>query len=349
MEPIYTSAEELAMNPSFQQWVKTPDSTLDTFWQQWKQATPVNHDLVEKARELVLAASQHSDDISKAELQAIWQTVQMNTQQEGDPIPTSPGKETPVHKLYIWHNWQRIAAAITGILLIAGWIWWQLNQQIVEKTGYGQVLTVWLPDSSKVTLNGNSRLSYDPDWMSNGVREVKLQGEAFFNVRQQMTKQGKAKFLVHTSRLTVAVLGTSFDVSDRQQETRVVLASGKVRLDLARSKLTDNAPILMEPGDMVSLTKNSEIPIKQTVNPATYSSWKNYQLILNNTSLTEVAAMLENTYGFRVEFAKGVSTNQKLAGNIPTADIEVLLLTLAKATGLNIERNGNTIIFKTKQ
>jgi ferric-dicitrate binding protein FerR (iron transport regulator) len=45
------------------------------------------------------------------------------------------------------------------------------------------------------------------------------------------------KFLVHTAdRLTVEVLGTSFNVFKRPSGTRVVLQSGKVKLNIANAR-----------------------------------------------------------------------------------------------------------------
>lgn len=83
-------------------------------------------------------------------------------------------------------------------------------------TQYGEQRVVELPDHSVVSLNANSTLRFRNDWsQANTLREVWLDGEAFFSVQKQEGAAGPAKFIVHTNDLDVEVLGTRFNVSNR--------------------------------------------------------------------------------------------------------------------------------------
>ena len=51
------------------------------------------------------------------------------------------------------------------------------------------IKTILLPDSSLITLNANSTLSYNNNWNSTAPRKVWLNGEAYFSVTHQQNNQ----------------------------------------------------------------------------------------------------------------------------------------------------------------
>lgn len=86
---------------------------------------------------------------------------------------------------------------------------------------------VELPDGSTVTLNAESRISFDSDaegWAAN--RTVTLEGEAFFDVEKG------SKFRVDGQSIDAQVLGTRFTVYDRDGKGQVRVFEGKVRTTL---------------------------------------------------------------------------------------------------------------------
>ena len=93
----------------------------------------------------------------------------------------------------------------------------------------GQRAGITLPDGTIVHLNSESKLTYTPEF--NGkLREVSLEGEAFFEV----TPNKEKPFIVKTSVFDVEVLGTSFNVSVYNDENIVetALIEGKVKLTM---------------------------------------------------------------------------------------------------------------------
>lgn len=84
-----------------------------------------------------------------------------------------------------------------------------------------------LPDSSVVTLNHGSRLSYSTDY-NKSSRDVRLAGEACFRVAHNEY----VPFIVKTRQIDVKVLGTIFNVSAYGEEEEVVtsLISGSVEI-----------------------------------------------------------------------------------------------------------------------
>src|SRR5690606_4200493 len=119
-----------------------------------------------------------------------------------------------------------------------------------------------------IILNGNSRISYKKRWGMNGVREVILNGEAYFAVSHTVNQQ---KFIVHTSDgVHVEVLGTEFTVSNRPHKTRVVLNSGTIQLNIKDQQIEEKFTML--PGDLVEFEDSPLNYEKRKVNPEVYSS-----------------------------------------------------------------------------
>jgi transmembrane sensor len=216
----------------------------------------------------------------------------------------------------------RTAAAFSLVIFVAVFSYFFLyHPTTVHATGYGQTAHIVLPDQSSVFLNGNSTLSYKKRWSNNGIREVFLDGEAFFDVSHSQNQQ---KFLVHTADgFYVEVLGTEFAVSKRTQKTRVVLNSGKIGLIIKDQHR--NEKISMNPGELVEFGDNPLQYTKKNVNPEVYSSWKDRKLILERTSLQELLTMIEDVYGLKLGVDDENLLEQRISGKIPAQNLDTLI------------------------
>ncbi|HYH56228.1 MAG TPA: FecR domain-containing protein, partial [Anseongella sp.] len=234
----------------------------------------------------------------------------------------------------------------TGIFVLGGAAYRLFIHKplVVHSTGYGEIATVWLPDSSKVILNGNSSISYSAGWNERSSREVLVKGEAFFRVRHTSDDR---KFTVKTSRdFDVEVLGTEFSVYDREQASRVVLNSGKVQLNFTSAG--EWGSVNMLPGELVELRGTGNYR-KRKVNPSLYSSWIDKKILLENTSFREIKLLLEETYGLPVAVHDTSLYNERFSGTVPSENVQVLMKALAISFGLAIEIENNQVLFKPKQ
>lgn len=202
-------------------------------------------------------------------------------------------------------------------------------------TGFGETRNIVLPDGSTVILNANSHLAFRDDIEEQSVREVQLDGEAYFSVVH--TSDNKP-FVVSTSGgVAVEVLGTSFNVYDRKK-TKIVLNSGKIRLSLPGAK-EENEKIVMEPGEMVEYDENSYT--KKTVDPKIYAAWTEKKIILDQTSLREMIEMAKNNYGVEISVESAAMLDQTVSGSMPVADAENFVKQVAKVFQLNVvDENG---------
>lgn len=236
----------------------------------------------------------------------------------------------------------RLAAAVTGLLLLAGagWFWRDALVYRSYQTGYGQVESLVLPDGSRVTLNANSRLRV-PRWGFNaGTREVNLRGEAEFSV---VHTRDHRRFVVKTDGdLQVEVLGTEFTLFARPRGTRVVLNQGKIRVDYGLGG--QRKQLVMKPGDWMSLPRKGGLRLGQVRQPAVAAAWKEHRFVFNNSSVREIATLLEEHFGVTVTLADSTLASRSVSGNFKAQTADELLSLLSAALGLDVRRTPEGVL-----
>ncbi len=238
------------------------------------------------------------------------------------------------------HRFQLALAVASLAILFALVIIYELNnskpEPIIYQTVFGEKQQLILPDSSEVTLNANSTLKIYEDFLDE--RKVYLKGEAFFEVVKMTSGEKSHPFEVLTDRLTIEVLGTSFNVQEWKERTQVVLNTGKIKLTSA-----DSEPIQMSPGEQVEIKAHDPYPVKKQVNPELYSSWKDDQLLCMDTPLDEIALLIEHTFGKKVRFDHTDVHNKALTGTLPLHDLSLLIEVLSESMNLDISVTRETL------
>src|SRR5690606_32282878 len=95
------------------------------------------------------------------------------------------GQKPVIHnrlRKVIW--WSSGIAA--GIAILLGlFVWGQDDfHEVIYQTGFAETKEIVLNDNSSVLLNANSRIVWNEDWEKTGIRELELEGEAFFEVNR---------------------------------------------------------------------------------------------------------------------------------------------------------------------
>lgn len=346
MNGSYKAAEDLLSDASFRKWVLNPDPDTAAQWESWLAMHTGQLEAVEEAKALLSSVTFEERTLSDEDSTRILAFVLENK----EPVHDAGDAEAKVFALFPQvSQWAKFAAVISFFVLGSLFFYLKLKQEdkVQYATNYGEIKTITLPDSSKVTLNSNSKLTVPEGWGSGKEREVWLEGEGFFEVLKKAPASGKGhvKFVVHTQSLDVEVLGTQFNVKERATETRVVLNSGSIKLKVNDSEET--SPVYMIPGESVELLKQDDREVKkELVNPARYSYWKDRKLVLDNTSVAELAHVLKDIYGLEVKFENQKSAQRVLNGSLPTDDKDALLHALSLALGGTFEVRGQEVIFK---
>jgi ferric-dicitrate binding protein FerR (iron transport regulator) len=164
---------------------------------------------------------------------------------------------------------------------------------ITKTTQSGQKSTIFLPDGSSVVLNSESSITY-PEYFSDTLRQVQFSGEAFFEVLRDTTRA----FEILSGELTTRVLGTSFNLRNREgeKEMRVALVSGKVAVEMAAAGSRE-----INPGQEVVVNRQKRQFDVQPFDPEYTCAWKDGILYFKDTSFEEVIGRLQTWYGVNIE------------------------------------------------
>jgi hypothetical protein len=104
------SAEELAMENLFIRWVRFPDDpSIRTFWENWIVKYPYMKANVDRARELVLTASDWKpDSLSNQEVNSLWGRIRTSLEIIGERETTD--QDDPFFSMRSW-----TARLVTGL------------------------------------------------------------------------------------------------------------------------------------------------------------------------------------------------------------------------------------------
>jgi transmembrane sensor len=332
------STEDFVTDEYFIQWVKSPDEESNSFWNAWLTQHPEKKSEAQKAREIILLLDFKAKTPREGKFLETWEGIVARTEEKETARVIALAADTTRKNNIRWY-YRAAAAVLVGLLAFGGYSIYQKSMITVIRTAYGESRTLFLPDSTKITLNANSLVRFSAADFENHQREVYLDGEAFFSVVHKSTNEN---FKVHTSELEVEVLGTRFDVNSRRGSTKVVLEEGKVKLDMNRSDLQQK--LVMKPGEYVEVSKVSKVVQRRTVNTNEYLSWRNNVLEFNGTALREIANLIEDVYGYRVVFADETLAERKFTGSSSSDSLYELTQKLSKVFELKITQEENVIM-----
>ncbi|WP_157618536.1 FecR family protein [Spirosoma spitsbergense] len=245
-----------------------------------------------------------------------------------------PDKETGFRPA--WGRWLLAASVVLALLMGSAWLLREPLLNVRYHTAFGELRTLTLPDGSRVTLNANTQLRLSRWQFGRQTREVWLTGEAEFSVRHLLSNQ---PFLVHTpDGLTVRVLGTEFVVYSRARGSKVALTKGSVQLQADQPGLT--RPLIIKPGDVVTLSSKGRFTLRHQQTASTYTAWKDHQFIFDNTSLTEVAYQITEQFGVTVDVPDTALAQSKIGGTFRAQSAPELLDVIAQMLNVHVYKTG---------
>lgn len=202
-----------------------------------------------------------------------------------------------------------------------------------------------LADGTKVWLNSDSQLEY-PVSFSGNTREVKLKGEAYFEVAHNKEKP----FITHVGESKVKVLGTSFNISGYKEDMRMTttLVSGKVRVDMPSGKKEKFA--ILVPGQQLAYNEADKAFKVRKVNTKEYTSWKDGRLYIKEMTLEDIMVKLERWYNFTTFYQNEEVKDYRFEGVVDKyMSIKEVLEILSETTKVGFRIKGKTIIAYTKE
>lgn len=242
------------------------------------------------------------------------------------------------------HNMQyvvRIAAVILVILAVSiPAVYYSAHKgeqhEMMSYKAKEGTLTVDLPDGSRVFLNKGAALEVDDDFQN--ARNVKLRGEGYFDVLADPERP----FHVNSGKVTVTVLGTSFNIREtKDQSVEVYVESGKVRVDLK----TREQGITLGPGEFGKAHERLETSI---LNDDNYLSWKTKEFKFVDESVDNILRVLERSYHVEVKTGEVAVSNLRLTTTYNDQSFDAILSTICTALNIHYDKEGKVYILQAK-
>lgn len=288
-------------------------------WQKYKTGTATLEELTELDKVL---QTENGQLLLEQLLEVDWQQTPLNAEVNFSPEATFQQIKSNIKPTAARPNLtvasrqplrfvgavRRIAAVLLFLIIAGTVIWWQWEENrpnIVQVNRSTEIQMIALEDGSQVWLNRNSRLIY-PKHFTDSIREVALEGEAFFEV----AKNAQKPFLVNAGSVQTRVLGTAFNVRayPQQQIVEVALVEGKVRVNV----VTDTISSLLAPGDRFAYNQIKKNYTNNQFDQDEPYAWRKGMLHFQKAPVREVAEKLEARYGIRFT----IEQEEKIQGTL---------------------------------
>lgn len=245
----------------------------------------------------------------------------------------------------------RIAAILSLVFLIGIYgsqffvqVPTEQNEAVLKEISMkkGQRGSVTLSDGTLVSLNSESSITL-PDRFKSDVREVYLNGEAFFEV----AKNEEKPFKIYVNGTVIEVLGTSFAVRafPDDESVRTTVVEGLVSFRSQDEDISEG--ILLSAGDLGEFNlKRKKISKEFIENLDPYISWKEGYLTFEQASMTEVRKQLERKYDIEVVFEDSNIELLELTAELKSRSLRNVLETISLSLGLEFELDQEIVRFK---
>ncbi|MEN0053783.1 MAG: FecR domain-containing protein [Mucilaginibacter sp.] len=293
--------------------------------EEWRAADTANEHRFEQFR-LIWDSSKNftadPDIDARASLQKVKQRAAM---QRSKVVP-----------LYNRYNWLKIAAAL---MMIAGcaWLFIKHNNRHVEFATQETVKSDTLSDGSVVTLNKYALLSY-PHTFKGSQRNVDLlKGEAFFSVTPNKAKP----FIISTGNTTIRVVGTSFNVKNKNGAVEVIVETGIVQVSQGQYTVS------LHPGEMALIQAHMNKPVKANSPDHLYNYYRSKEFVADNVPLYRMVEVLNEAYGSHITIERKELNKLPLNTTFKTDDsLDDILKVISHTFKITIEQHNNHIILK---
>lgn len=263
---------------------------------------------------------------------AAWQRFQqMVTESE-------ESAKAPVVSIKKKNQWLRVAAIIFVIVTGAvSYFVWQANKSAtqINVASNNATLNETLPDGSLVTMNKQTKISY-ADNFKGKTRNIKLQGEAFFQVANDKNKP----FIVNVNDVTITVLGTSFNVKNTNGVTEVIVESGLVRVEHAGKRVE------LKPNERTTISSSDTALQKEATTDKLYNYYSSRQFVCDNTPLWKLVEKLNEAYGVNITIENPSLKSLPITTTFNDESLDNVLKIISQTLDIKVERNGDNIILK---
>lgn len=286
------------------------------------------------------------------DMESAWANIDNGTSSSTSQQPSRPGnqpplstelKTSPAKIIPLSKRVQRWSIAAAILLLAAFGLWWTAQTPstplLVEiQTLQGEKKEIKLPDGSTVLLNENSKLAYTEDF---AVRNIDLEGEAFFNVEPMK----ESPFTISSGEATTRVLGTSFNVRayPTEENVEVTVETGTVAL-----AVTKKASALVElPAGTSGIVYKKEERVERVEEKLNNAlAWKTLKLDFDEAPMKDVITTLERYFGTEIKVTNAMIYECPYTSTFDQPDLASILDIIGASVGFEAAIEGDGYLLK---
>ena len=256
-----------------------------------------------------------------------------------DEKQISSGRNKAIFKLWVGRAMK--VAAVVAITLISTFSYQFLtgkDKLVMQKITVpsGQRINLELSDGTAVWLNSRTTIQY-PAEFTGKKRVVKIDGEAYFEVAHNKKKP----FIVETSKGSVEVLGTKFDVEAYSETGSFVtsLMEGSVKVE------SEGTELVLKPEQMAYI-HNGKLEVAPIEDYNMYR-WREGLICFKDAAFPSIMAKFEKCFGVVIKIENHNVENYYCTGKFRQSDgILYALRVLQRDVKFNFERDeDNHIIY----
>ena len=247
---------------------------------------------------------------------------------------------------FSWKIWPQIAVAC--IIIVLGLVNYRMSdkqkqlstQNFTVLAEKGQRAFITLPDSTKVWLNSDTKISYPADY---GLKErnVTLVGEAYFEVAKNPDK----RFIVEAKGMQVEALGTSFNVNAYQNDNKIIasLFSGSVRVSY------DRHVAILKPHESVKVDLlNRSFSRYKDESMQNIALWRKNEITFDGESLEEITHIMSRLYNTTICIEDESLKKVCYIGTIRNNNLENFIDIINLTTPVVYENKGDTVFLRKR-
>lgn len=275
------------------------------------------------------------------------------------------------------HRRMFFTTASAIFIITAGLFFWNNQKTDADQAKKPETLVVnkgsrsrfLLSDGTTVWLNAGSKLFYESDF-SGATREVRLEGEAFFDV----IKNPKKPFIVHASSIDIRVLGTAFNVKSYPEDKNVETTLYRGLVNVVRTGDPAKKIIRLIPNQKLVLPKQAanesenlseKITLPTKASPGSFTithidstkkeserfetAWLYSRLEFRGDSFEELALKLERWYNVTISFTDEKVKQLTVTGSFENETVEQAMAALKEAFPINYKISDHEIFIGSSQ
>ncbi|RAJ10911.1 FecR family protein [Chitinophaga skermanii] len=334
------STTDFLLNDSFLQYCLQLNEEDIVFWEHYINNHPQQAKTIAEAKELCLLMAIKPSQTQKT---AAWHRVEHGI----DQLST---KRTKV----VYWRWAAAAACLL-VLLASSVYFFQANTaqttasvlqsakfKVFAQAPADQRIETTLPDGTKAILNPNTIVRINEGY-NQQCRLVQMDGEAYFSVYQDAAQP----FIVKTGNVATEVLGTAFKIKYQDDDSlTVMLASGKVKVNMMNEVSETLSSTLLTPGEKASVAKHSNTIVKSNIDIQYIQNWVSRKVIFDKADLATIIQTIEENYGVQVNVVNKPKDTVMFTGTFYNEQVDVVLDAISFTNNFKFDHKGHAVIIR---